>query len=164
MSAIVALVIAASFVAWQIDLFGARSASAVSTVASAFGAPPPYPGYVWTRNGSAVTEFEITTIAGPDHCGWGSAAMLFIGWPPPTTAPNADHARQFIRDPRAAVDRRFRDELRQGVKLPDDARSTGYRHGDIEIFVSPSDDAGIYLVSPRDAERWPVSDPMTLCE
>jgi hypothetical protein len=158
-----ALVVASGLLAWRIDLLGVRSASPVATVASAFGVPPPYPGYAWTRDGQPATEFEITTIAGPDHCGWAAAAMMFIGWPPPTTAPSADRARQFIRDPRAVVDPRFREQFRQGVKLPADARSTGFRHGGIEVFVSPSDDTGIYLVSRFDAERWPISDPMTLC-
>lgn len=132
-------------------------------MASAFDTPPPYPGYDWTLEGEPATQLEITTIAGPDHCGWGSAAMMFIGWPPPRTAPTADYARQFVRDPNGVLGRRFRDDLRRGVTLPADARSTGFRHGDIEVFISPSDDAGIYLVSPRDAERWPASDPMTLC-
>jgi hypothetical protein len=149
--------------AWRLDLVGFRSGSPIATVASAFDSPPAYPGYVWTRDGQRAGEFEITTIAGPAHCQWESAAMMFIGWPPPTTAPSGDRARQFIRDPRAAVSPRFREQLRQGVKLPADARSTGLRHGDIEVFVSPSDDTGIYLVSPFDVERWPISDPMTLC-
>lgn len=135
----------------------------MSSVASAFDAPPPYPGYVWTRNGERASEFEITTIAGPDHCGWGSAAVMFIGWPPPRLAPTADDARQFVRDPNGVMGRRFREDLRRAVRLPPDARSTGFRHGDIEVFVSPSDDTGIYVVSPRDVERWPVSEPMTLC-
>jgi hypothetical protein len=157
------LIVALALLAWRIDLVGVRSASPVSTVASAFGVPPAYPGYVWTRDGQRASEFEITTIAGPAHCGWESAAMMFIGWPPPTTAPTADRARQFIRDPLAAVDPRFREQLRQGVTLPADARSTGFRHGEIEVFVSPSDDTGIYLVSRFDAERWPRSEPKTLC-
>jgi hypothetical protein len=161
---VAALVVASALLAWRIDLLSLRSASPVSTVASAFGVPPVYPGYAWTRDGQRVSDFEIATIAGPEHCGWGSAAMMFIGWPPPTTASTADRARQFIRDPHAAIDPRFREQLRQGVTLPADARSTGYRHGDIEVFVSPSDDTGIYLVSRFDAERWPISDPMTLCE
>lgn len=135
----------------------------MSSVASAFDAPPGYPGYEWTRNGETASGLEITTIAGPNHCGWGSAAMMFIGWPPPRPAPTADYARQFVRDPNGVLGRGFREDLRRNVTLPTDARATGFRHGGIEVFVSPSDDTGIYVVSPRDAERWPVSEPMTLC-
>jgi hypothetical protein len=37
-------------------------------------------------------------------------------------------------------------------------------HGAIEIFVSPSEqDRAIYVVGAGGAERWPRSDPMTLC-
>ena len=149
--------------AWRMDFLSVRSGTPISTVASAFGAPPPYPGYVWTRDGQRASEFEITTIAGPAHCGWEAAAMMFIAWPPPTIAPSGDRTRQFIRDPQAAVDPRFREQFRQRVNLPADARSTGFRHGDIEVFFSPSDETGIYLVSRFDAERWPRSDPQTLC-
>ena len=43
-------------------------------------------------------------------------------------------------------------------------RSMGYRYGAIELYLSPSDqDETIYVVSPTDVERWPRSDPMTLC-
>ncbi len=148
---------------WRFDLLGVRSASAVASVASAFDEPPPYPGYHWSRNGERAGESEITTIAGPDHCGWGPAAMMFIGWPPPAVAPTADRARQFIRDPQGVFGAKFRDGLRRGIQIPSDARTTGYRYGQLEVFVSPSDDGGIYVASPTDVERWPRSDPMTLC-
>jgi len=40
----------------------------------------------------------------------------------------------------------------------------GYRYGAIELYLNPSDqDEAIYVVSPTDVERWPRSDPMTLC-
>jgi len=48
------------------------------------------------------------------------------------------------------------------VTLPADARATGYRLGAIEIYVSPSDQDEAYVVSPRDAERWPRVDPVRL--
>ena len=151
-------------VAWRLDLLGLRSESPLSSVSSAFDSPPAYPGYAWTRDGERVSEFELTTIAGPGHCGWDSATFLFIGWPPGTAAPTAAQARQYIRDPRGDVRAVFRERLTINVRLPSDARATGYRHGAIEVYVSASDDnEAIYVVSPAGAERWPRSDPMTLC-
>jgi len=47
---------------------------------------------------------------------------------------------------------------------PTDARPTGYTFRSIQIYLSPTDqDDAIYLVGPTGAERWPRSDPMTLC-
>jgi hypothetical protein len=141
-----------------------RSATPFSSVAAAFDLPPTYPGYVWTREGRAVSEFELSTSAGPGHCGWDSATYLTIGWPPGTVASYATGAHLYIRDPRGAVNGSYRDGLVLHAILPADARPTGHRHGAIEIFVSPSDeDRAIYVVGPGGAERWPRSDPMTLC-
>ena len=156
-------VVLVAALAWRFDLIGVRSSTPLASVASAFDSPPPYPGYHWTRDGRPATEFEITTIAGPDHCGWGAATMLFIGWPPGTVARTGEQTRQFIRDPQGAIAGDFRQQLRRGVRLPTDARTTGYRYGPLEVFVSPSDDGGIYVVSPVDAERWPISYPRTAC-
>jgi hypothetical protein len=161
--AVVVVAVAAITVLWRFDLLGVRSISPVATVASAFDVPSTYPGYHWMRDGALASEFEVTTIAGPDHCGWGSATMMFIGWPPPTVASTADRARQFIRDPLGIFGDRLHAPLRRDLRLPADARATGYHYGSLEIFVSPSDADGIYVVSPRDAERWPASDPMILC-
>lgn len=135
----------------------------MATVASAFDHPPSYPGYHWSRAGQTIDEFELVTIAGPDHCGWDSATFLFIGWPPGTRAETGSAARQFVRDPRGVFGARFRDGLRRNVALPADAQDTGFRYWSLAIYVAPSDPDGIYVVSPRDAERWPRSDPPTLC-
>lgn len=145
---------------------GDRSAGADSALARFFDTPAAYPGYKWTRNGQLVTEFEFETIAGPDHCGWQTATMLFIGWPPGTVSKNAAEARQYVRDPRGVI--QHRPELRQQwgphATLPSDARSTGYRYGPLEVYVGPGDqDQFIYIVGPDGAERWPRSEPMTLC-
>jgi hypothetical protein len=59
----------------------------------------------------------------------------------------------------------YRDGLVRHASLPPDARATGHRHGSIEIYVSPSDqERAIYVVGADGAERWPRSDPMTLCQ
>lgn len=163
-SRVVAVVIAlalAAAIAWRFDLLGLRTAS----VRTVFDRPPGYPGYVWTRNGDPVSNLEFETIAGPPHCGWESATFLFIGWPAGTVATTGAQARLYIRDPSGAVPGSpYRQLLQSPATLPSDARPTGYRHGVIEVYLSPSDqDQAIYVVSPSDAERWPRSDPMTLC-
>jgi hypothetical protein len=48
--------------------------------------------------------------------------------------------------------------------LPVDASDTGYRYGALKLYLALSDENSYaYLVSPTDSERWPRSDPMTLC-
>jgi hypothetical protein len=156
--------VALAALGWRANLLGVRTEPALGSVATAFDPTPTYPGYTWARDGRSVSEFELVTIAGPAHCGWESATFLFIGWPPGTVAPNASQARQYIRDPRGVIQGPYRDLLEREANLPSDARSTGYRLGAIELYVSPSDqDQWIYLGSASNVERWPRSNPMTLC-
>lgn len=130
-----------------------------------FDPPPPAPGYQWTRNGAAVSFSELTTAAGSEHCDSQSATFLRIGWPLGTLAASRLESRQYIRDPQGVIrGKPFRQRLDLRATLPNDARPTGYRYSTAEIHLSPSDqDAYIYVVSPIGAERWPRSDPMTLC-
>lgn len=150
--------------------FHVTAPASVSARPSALGAyfdsPPEYPGYQWTRDGRpAVRGFELTTAAGPAHCELESTTFLTIGWPIGTVSRNATEARQFIRDPRGVVPtRNLQNELELHATLPVDARPTGYRYADLEVYFSPSDqDWAVYVVGPAGAERWPRSDPMTLC-
>lgn len=141
------------------------AAARVGNFGSTFDATPAYPGYPWTRDGRAVKPEEMGTSAGPAHCGWQSAAFLGIGWPLGTLSASAAQLRQYIRDPRGSVRAGLRDRLGLGVLPPADARATGYRYGQIEIFFSPTDqDQAVYLVGPSAVERWPRADPMALCD
>lgn len=156
--------IAIGVLGWRANVLGVRTQPPFGSVATAFDVTPAYPGYAWTRQGRSVGERELVTIAGPDHCGWGSATVLFIVWPPGTMAPDASQARQYIRDPQGVMGGRYRELLERDAKLPADARPTGYRLGAIELYLSPSDDdRWISVVGPTNIERWPRSDPMTLC-
>lgn len=135
------------------------------TVGSYFNQPPGWPGKPWTRAGHNIGWQELATAAGPAHCDWSAATLLTVGWPLGTQAYTADRARQYIRDP----SHRLQGASLQGSwmansKLPPDARDSGYSYGAVRLFVAPSDwDAYLYLVAPADSERWPRSDPMTLC-
>jgi hypothetical protein len=151
-------------VVWQFNILEVRATAPFASVQSAFEAPPAYPGYHWSRNGHGIEGGELTTIAGPDHCGWQSATMLFIGWPPGTRAETSASSRMYTRDPQGAYGAKYRDMLVRNATLPADARPTGYRLGPIELYLSPTDqDEGIYVVAPSGTERWPRVDPMGLC-
>lgn len=161
---ILAIVVALVALSWPLNLFDVRARAPFASVASAFDAPPGYPGYRWSRDGREAGEFELTTIAGPSHCGWQSATMVFIGWPPGTVAPTSASARMYVRDPQGVYGAEFRDRLVRSAALPPDAKPTGYRLGPIELYLSPSDqDDALYVVAPSGAERWPRVEPMRLC-
>jgi hypothetical protein len=112
-----------------------------------------------------VPASEMVAAAGPEHCGWESATMLTIGWPLSTRAESSSQARQFVRDPNGVVPRTgLHGALGFRVSLPSDAYDTGYRYGSVALYLSRSDGgAAAYLVAGSDVERWPRSDPMTLC-
>jgi hypothetical protein len=161
---VAAVVLGLIVISWPLNILEVRARAPFASVASAFDAPPGYPGYRWSRDGQVAGEFELTTIAGPPHCGWQSATMVFIGWPPGTVAPTSASARMYIRDPRGVYSPKYRDLLVRNATLPADARPTGYRLGPIELYLSPTDqDEGIYVVAPSGAERWPRVDPIGLC-
>jgi hypothetical protein len=162
---VIAAVLLLIAVSWTANVLDVRARAPFASVASAFDAPPGYPGYGWSRDGHGVIEgTELTTIAGPSHCGWETATMLFIGWPPGTSAVTFASSRMFIRDPKGVyAGGRYREGLALHATLPADARPTGHRLGPIALYLSPGDDGGIYVVAPSGAERWPRVDPPGLC-
>lgn len=161
---LIGAILLAVAVSWPLNVLDVRARAPFASVASAFDAPPGYPGYAWSRDGNVVDQTDLTTIAGPSHCRWETATLMFIAWPPGSRATSFAGQRMFIRDPNGAyADGRYRDVLDRHATLPPDARPTGHRIGPIALYVSPSDDTGIYVVAPSGAERWPWVDPARLC-
>jgi len=119
----------------------------------------------WTLNGHPVPTAEIDTLGGPAHCGWGSATFLYLAWPLGSRDYTMGDGRQFIRDPQGVVPiSELRSSFVPHAKLPPDAHETGYQKGGTKLYIAPSD-AGraVYIVDGMSVERWPRSDPMTLC-
>lgn len=133
------------------------------TVAQYFSPPQPYPGPTWTKDGRPVDGRELNSIAGPDHCGWQSAVLMHLGWPLGTVSQTSAEIHQFIRDPDGVIVRGPRDKLALHIGMPPDARATGYRNGELELWLSPSDPDAAYLRVNDDVERWPRADPVVAC-
>ena len=58
----------------------------------------------------------------------------------------------------------FRQDLVAHATMPADARPTGYKLGNIELYLSPSDqDQAAYLATSQGAERWPRANPFYAC-
>ncbi|GAA1827581.1 hypothetical protein GCM10009682_53560 [Luedemannella flava] len=133
------------------------------TVASFFSPPKEFPGPTWTKKGKSVDNNELNSIAGSDHCGWESAVMMHLGWPLGTVAKTSATMRQFIRDPGGVITDRFQPGLKLHVSMPPDGKDTGYRNGDLELWLAPSDPDGAYLRVDSDVERWPIANPVVAC-
>jgi hypothetical protein len=139
---------------------------AIDEPAAAFDQPPAWPGYQWSLNGTKVGTDVIATAAGPEHCGWQTATFLTLGWPPGRSSSTAAGARQYIRDPKNAIGTPYlKTPLQLRASLPPDAVPTGLTYRGLQIYTSPTDqDVAIYVTGWHITERWPRSDPMTLCE
>ena len=138
-----------------------------ATVGTYFDNPPSYPGPPWTRDGVEVGNEVLSTAAGPEHCGWQSATLMFVGWPLGTDAKTSNQARQYVRDKSGKIvpPQFSRGTWEHNPALPLDAYDSGFRYdGVLKLYLAPSDDDSyLYLLAPADSERWPRSDPMTIC-
>ncbi|MEV6599307.1 hypothetical protein AB0M36_21000 [Actinoplanes sp. NPDC051346] len=136
------------------------AASTGATVAAYFNPPQPHPGPAWSRAGRQVGPEEVSTSAGSDHCGWQTATFLGVGSSHPGFAVER---RVFFRDPGGVLPR-SPGKLVIGASLPEDARDTGYRLGDLQLWLASSDPTGAYLRVETDIERWPRSGPAHACD
>jgi hypothetical protein len=150
------------FGAVVVVLGGVVLAASSYTPVRPFDHPSAYPGEPWFDGGRQLPSSVIDAAAGPAQCGLQSVTFLTLGWPLGTHAQFSTEARQYVRDPRNVVG--FRSRLDVHSKLPPDARSTGFRDGEAELYTAPSDvDRAVYIVVGNTVERWPRSDPMTVC-
>ena len=137
-----------------------------SDPAQAFDVPPTWPGYSWSFQGKRVGWQVISTAAGPAHCALDQATFMTISWPPGTYSETSQHARQYIRDPKGTIPvgrAHLVSTLDLHAHLPAGARATELTYGHINVYVGPDADQVIYVAGENTTERWPRSDPMTLC-
>jgi hypothetical protein len=99
---------------------------------------------VWTdRHGRRVPVSRLTSSAGPAHCGWQSAHFLDLD------------GTTYARDPDGALgDELLTAPYRGRVRMPADARDTGYRYRDRRLWLTP-DHATAYVRTPDGVEAWP---------
>jgi hypothetical protein len=100
--------------------------------------------------GDEVAEPIISTGTG---CPNDDAVLLHLGWPP-GTAQLRGLARQYVRDPSGKIVTGS-GSFDASAKLPDSARSSGYRRGEAELWVGQDAAEFVYLVFDDHAERWP---------
>jgi hypothetical protein len=110
-----------------------------------------------------VDERIVSTVRGPEHCGWESAVLLYLSWPLGTPAKSADDARQYVRDPEGilAVDTVM--PVDPDARRPAEARDTGYRLGEFALWVGDDARTAVYVVRGSEVERWPRAKHAIAC-
>ena len=165
---------------WWADGFGPVSADNAQWAAMPTALPPgpPCTGFVGDRIGAAFddkageghrvwcdADGRGRVVRQPDElafltrypCGQGHAAVLTIGHP--LGAPIDPLVRyEFVRDPAGEFRAQgwLTSPYRDKSTLPDDAASSGWTNGNIEIWMSPAEfPKAIYIRRGETVERWP---------
>jgi hypothetical protein len=103
------------------------------------------PHRVWTDPNGATLNDDV----GPDHCHLELARGLAI--------PNAAAHPFYVRDPLELLGPSH-GSFAWLSQVPQDAVDSGYRSGELALWLSPAGDAA-YVAGPDDVERWPSFGP-----
>jgi hypothetical protein len=104
---------------------------------------------VWSdAEGDRVPTSLIQSAAGPAHCGWETMTFLFLG------VNGADG--EFYGSPDDELQRYLSTTYQAHASLPEDARDTGYRREDRELWLAADGSAAYLVAAEGDAERWPA--------
>ncbi|MFP3992675.1 hypothetical protein U9R90_35405 [Streptomyces sp. E11-3] len=107
---------------------------------------------IWTdEDGNRVPTYKVSGSPGPAHCDWEKAYFLGVG-----RGEGAD-AQTYVRDPSGTLtsDKLLTSAYEKDAPLPDDARDTGYRLDDWELWLSP-DASRAYVRTADGVEAWPT--------
>ncbi|MEV0174284.1 hypothetical protein AB0I00_24580 [Streptomyces sp. NPDC050803] len=104
---------------------------------------------IWTdRDGRRVPITTVHSNVGPEHCDWQSAHFLSTG--------RGKDGRLYARDPDKVLPPGALTSAYDGdVPMPGDARDTGYRYGERELWLTKDDRAPAYVRTPDGVEAWP---------
>ncbi|MET9897030.1 hypothetical protein [Streptomyces sp. NPDC006446] len=110
---------------------------------------------IWTdRDGHRVPTTVVTSSVGAEHCDWQSAHFLDLG----------DRGHLYVRDPRGVFSPQALTGTYDGdVRMPADARDTGYRYHDWKLWLAP-DRSTAYVRTPEGVEAWPAAKPGLGCK
>jgi hypothetical protein len=105
---------------------------------------------IWLdRDGNRVPTSVVSSYAGAAHCDWESVHFLGLG--------RGEKSRQYVRDPRGVLGTEPLTAPYDGdVRMPADARDTGYRFDDWELWLA-ADRATAYIRTADGVEAWPAS-------
>ena len=126
---------------------------------------PDYVSYVrgWTNAQGCAVRRDVIAMREHGGCYPDNIREILIGTPlgEPTTPQTT---RIYVRDPDGAAHGAFGTApLRRNIALPPGARDSGYRFGDLALWILPDDPQYVYVVSPDGVEAWPLAQPLYGC-
>ncbi|MFE0388272.1 hypothetical protein ACFW1F_29910 [Streptomyces bungoensis] len=109
---------------------------------------------IWQdADGGRVPVRRLSSSPGPEHCGRQSAHFLTLD------------GREYARDPDDALGRDglLRAPYRGDVRMPADARDTGYHRGGRHLWLTPDRETA-YVRTARGVEAWPRTKDEVGCD
>ncbi|MET9386749.1 hypothetical protein ABZY09_38385 [Streptomyces sp. NPDC002928] len=105
---------------------------------------------IWLdRDGNRVPTSVVSSSVGPAHCDWESVHFLGLG--------QGEKGKQYVRDPHGVLGAESLTAAYDGdVRMPADARDTGYHFHDWELWLS-ADKATAYVRTSDGVEAWPAT-------
>lgn len=120
---------------------------------------------IWTTpDGCIVRSDVVLSFDGAAHCGWQSASFVVLGRPPGSVFADHTTAAWYVRDPNGVLSEltgiaRFE----ASATLPSDARDTGLRRGETEVWIEPGSESALFIRNGARVERWPRAKQSVLC-
>lgn len=111
----------------------------------------------WTDTDGCLIRIDVLAErTGPEHCDWEETRVLITGSPLGSRYVNSTSDIEYVRDPDGQYGvPEFVEGFQILESLPSDAIDTGFRHGDRQLWLSPSDPNAVYIQDGQTVERWP---------
>lgn len=112
----------------------------------------------WTDAEGCLVRIDVLDERpGPEHCDWQDTRVLTTGERLGERYTERENSREYVRDPTGIYrDQALVDGFDSDAPLPDTAQDTGFRRGEIELWIDPADDTAIFLKEGEKIERWPL--------
>ena len=125
----------------------------------------PYAEYAaWTDAKGCLVRIDVLAERpGPSHCDWQDTRVIITGAPFGARYTQPADSRHYVRDPEGSYgDPALSAGFAADAVLPSGTNDSGFRSGELELWLDPADESAIYLKGPVAVERWPRGD-VPLC-
>lgn len=119
----------------------------------------------WTTADGCLLRIDVLgDRPGPEHCGFETARVIVTGVPVGERYTDASDDAEYVRDPEDVFgDPDTAAAFDPDAELPAGAEDTGFREGETELWVDPTDESAIYIVTGTTTESWPLDPEPTGC-
>jgi hypothetical protein len=111
----------------------------------------------WTDLSDCLVRIDVLAErVGPEHCNFQDTRVLIMGQPLGARHTSRADTVEYVRDPKGSYGKpAFVSGFSANATLPSGARDTGFRQGERELWLDPTDDSAVYVKSSAGVERWP---------